>query len=124
MDWLASIPWGGSLVALGVGLVVGTLGLVIRGQLIPKSRHDELVAAANKRGDDLVAVAKQRGDEKAQEASEFRAAWMAAEAARREQGNQVSTLLEYARVTDGVMRALYGRALGESPADPREESGP
>ncbi|GAB1823586.1 hypothetical protein [Herbidospora sp. RD11066] len=112
MDWLAGIPWGGSLIALGVGLIVSAFGLVIRGHLIPKSHHDQLMAAAMK-----------RGDEKAAEAAEFRAAWLAAETARREQGGQVSTLLEYARVTDGVMRALYGRALGELPPDLREESG-
>lgn len=96
---LATIPWvQGSVLALALAIIFTAVGMVLKGLLIPQSTHDRVVA-----------VMELRITEKTAEAADLKAAWEAAEAARREQDGQLSELLEFARTTDQVIRALGRR---------------
>jgi hypothetical protein len=86
------------MVALALAVILSAVGMVLKGLLIPQSVHDRVVT-----------VLEQRITEKTTEAADLKAAWQAAETARREQDGQLSELLEYARTTDQVIRALGRR---------------
>ncbi|GAA4221567.1 hypothetical protein FHR32_005139 [Streptosporangium album] len=95
----AAIPWvQGSLVTLALAVIASACWLVFKGLLVPQRTHDSFVA-----------VLELRITEKAVEVENYKVAWQAAEAARREQDGQLSELLEYARTTDQVIRALGRR---------------
>lgn len=95
----AAIPWvQGSLVVVALSVVVSVFAMVYKGLLIPRPTHDAVVT-----------VLEQRITEKNTEAVDYRAAWLAEQTARREQDGQLGELLEYARTTDQVIRALARR---------------
>lgn len=101
------IPWAtGSLAVLFLSAFVSLLSMVYKGQLIPQASQAVLVA-----------VLEQRITEKTAEAEAYKAAWQAAEEARRQQDGQLGELLEYARTTDQVLRAL-GRRGGRDALAP------
>lgn len=99
MDWV-QLPVV-QLGAFGVLLAVGWM--VFTGVLVPRRIHEERLADRDTR------VA-----EKAAEATEYKAAWLASEKARHEQDNQMGELMEYARTTDAIIRSL---ASTEGPHD-------
>ncbi|OUC99308.1 hypothetical protein CA984_03620 [Streptosporangium minutum] len=86
------------MVAVALAIILSAVGAVFKGLLIPRPNHDLIVA-----------VMDARLAEKAVEAENYKAAWQAAEAARREQDGQLSELLEFARTTDQVLKALGRR---------------
>lgn len=77
--------------------------LISTGGLVPRKTHEERIADRDAR------VA-----EKAAEAAEYKAAWLASEKARHEQDNHLGELMEYARTTDAIIRSL---AAKEGPRD-------
>lgn len=98
MDF-ASIPWvQGSVVGIALAIILSAVGMVLKGLLIPQTTHDKFIV-----------LLEQRLAEKATESADLKAAWQAAEAARREQDGQLTELLEYARTTDQVLQALGRR---------------
>ncbi|TQS30067.1 hypothetical protein [Microbispora sp. KK1-11] len=105
---LAAIPWvQGSLVSIALALIFGGVGMVFKGMLIPRRNHAELVA-----------ILEKRITEKTEEAREYKAAWLAAEAARHEQDNQFAELMEFGRTTDAFIRSL-AFAAGQPDEGPR-----
>lgn len=99
---LATIPWAqGSLVTIALAIIVATVGMVLRGLLIPKSTHEAMIA-----------VLQQRAEEKAEEAREYKAAWLAVEQTRQEQDRQLAELMELGRTTVAIIRSLDARAGG------------
>lgn len=84
------------VIALSVICTVATM--VYKGLLVPRSTHDAIVS-----------VLDQRITEKTTEVADYKAAWLAEQTARREQDGQLGELLEYARTTDQVIRALARR---------------
>ena len=99
MDWV-QLPVV-QLGAFGVLLAVGWM--VFTGVLVPRRIHEERLADRDA-----------RVQEKAAEAAEYKAAWLASEKARHEQDNQMGELMEYARTTDAIIRSL---AAKEGPRD-------
>ena len=100
---LATIPWvQGSLVSLALAIIITAVSMVLKGLLIPRSTHDAMVA-----------VLEQRVTEKSEEAREYKQAWLAAEAARHEQDNQLAELMEFGRTTDAFIRSLAAHAAGQ-----------
>lgn len=89
---LALLPWS----TLGPwGLVAMFFGLVFIGQLQPKVLVDRDIRLLEKHNDELRA-----------ESALNRTAWELSEKARAEQGQQFTTLLESARTTEELLRAL------------------
>ncbi|MGC5012506.1 hypothetical protein ACLQ2R_17220 [Streptosporangium sp. DT93] len=104
---LAAIPWvQGSALTLALAIIMWGVGMVLRGGLIPRPSQEALVK-----------VLEQRITEKTTESDAYKAAWQAAEEARRQQNEQLGELLEYARTTDQVLRAL-GRRGGRDALAP------
>lgn len=98
MDF-ASIPWvQGSMVVIALGVISTVATMVYKGLLVPRPQQDAIVA-----------VLEQRIAEKTAEVADYKAAWLAEQAARRQQDGQLGELLEYARTTDQVIRALARR---------------
>lgn len=76
-------------------LVAFAVFLIFRGWLIPRRSHDDVVKAK----DQVIAMWKERGDE-------YRAAWQSEVETRGIREAQLGELLEIARTTDQVLRAL------------------
>lgn len=100
---LSAIPWGtGSMVVLVLSVITSVATMVYKGLLIPRPTHDAMVT-----------VLEQRIVEKSTESVDYRAAWLAEQAARQEQAGQLGELMELARTTDSFIHAL-GRRDGRA----------
>lgn len=76
-------------------LVTFAVWLIFRGWLIPRRSHDDVVKAK----DETIIMWKERGDE-------YKAAWQQEVETRSIREAQLGELLEIARTTDQVLRAL------------------
>ena len=97
---------GGGLVALIAAAVLA----VIRGWLVPKRTVDQLAEATAR----VEAVQAQRLADSVARESEWKAAWQAADEARRVQAEQLRELLELGRTMDAFIRSLRSVTGGTS----------
>lgn len=89
---LSVVPWG----TLGpAGLLAVCVGLILIGQLQPKALVDRDIRLLEKHADQL-----------REESASWRQAWELSEQARHEQGKQFTALLESARTTEELIRAI------------------
>lgn len=110
---LASIPW---LPGAGVGtLVVIAVLFVFRGFWTPGPTVEKWLAIFEARLKDK----DERIADKVAQVEEYKAAWQAEMAARRQQDEQMGELMEYARTTDQAIRALRQAGTGEREEGPR-----
>jgi len=100
----ANIPWvNGSMLVIALGVICTVATMVYKGLLVPRPTHDAIVA-----------VLEQRISEKHVEATDYKAAWLAEQTARRQQDEQLGELMELARTTDQFIHALERRGGGKA----------
>lgn len=104
-----------SKLPLASGSATALLGLVVLlfllGRIIPRSHLEDVRADRDK-----------RLEEKQREADLWKSAYITEVGANRELSNQVTTLMEYARTADHVLRSLPVGS-GEAPNDGSSRSG-
>lgn len=115
---LTSIPW---LPGASAGAILGlAVLLVFRGIWVPRPTVNQWLSVLQERLKDK----DERIADKTAQIEEYKAAWQAEMAARRQQDEQMGELMEYARTTDQAIRALRQAGTGEREEGPRDPVAP
>lgn len=115
---LSTIPW---LPGAGVGTILGlAVLLVFRGVWVPRPTVNQWLSVLRERLNDK----DERIADKVAQVEEYKAAWQAEMAARRQQDQQLLELMEYARTTDQAIRAMRQAGTGEREEGSRDPVAP